>query len=89
LTVPAKPSTAYLFFVNKAVQDMKLAGSKMNFGEVGQFLGAKWKDMPSLERQVYEEKARADRERFGREKNIHERLCSQLLKNNQVLLLEE
>lgn len=65
---PKRGLSAYMFFANDQRDKVREDNPGIKFGEVGKLLGEKWKELSAKEKEPYEKKAKADKERYEREK---------------------
>ncbi|KAK9669639.1 hypothetical protein RND81_13G145600 [Saponaria officinalis] len=61
---PKKPNTAFILFSNAERENIKKEKPGIIFTEVGKLLGEKWRNLSAEEKQPYEEKAEADKQRY-------------------------
>ncbi|KAL9002803.1 MAG: hypothetical protein Q9188_004288 [Gyalolechia gomerana] len=65
---PKRGLSAYMFFANDNRDTVREENPGISFGQVGKVLGEKWKALNSKQREPYETKAKADKERYETEK---------------------
>ncbi|KAL8936495.1 MAG: hypothetical protein Q9216_004901 [Gyalolechia sp. 2 TL-2023] len=65
---PKRGLSAYMFFANDNRDTVRAENPGITFGQVGKVLGEKWKALNSKQREPYETKAKADKERYESEK---------------------
>ncbi|KAL8660000.1 MAG: hypothetical protein Q9202_006854 [Teloschistes flavicans] len=65
---PKRGLSAYMFFANDNRESVREENPGISFGQVGKVLGEKWKALNSKQREPYEAKAKADKERYESEK---------------------
>ncbi|KAI4148097.1 MAG: hypothetical protein LQ340_005239 [Diploschistes diacapsis] len=65
---PKRGLSAYMFFANEQRENVREENPGIAFGQVGKVLGERWKALSPQERQPYEDKAKADKERYDAEK---------------------
>ncbi|KAI4167848.1 MAG: hypothetical protein LQ343_006862 [Gyalolechia ehrenbergii] len=65
---PKRGLSAYMFFANDNRDTVREENPGITFGQVGKVLGEKWKALNSKQREPYETKAKADKERYESEK---------------------
>ncbi|KAL8647232.1 MAG: hypothetical protein Q9210_005682 [Variospora velana] len=65
---PKRGLSAYMFFANDNRDSVREENQGITFGQVGKVLGEKWKALNAKQREPYEAKAKADKERYEREK---------------------
>ncbi|KAL9609052.1 MAG: hypothetical protein Q9167_006150 [Letrouitia subvulpina] len=65
---PKRGLSAYMFFANDNREAVREENPGISFGQVGKVLGEKWKALNPKQREPYEQKAKADKERYESEK---------------------
>ncbi|KAL8698565.1 MAG: hypothetical protein Q9201_006497 [Fulgogasparrea decipioides] len=65
---PKRGLSAYMFFANENRDSVREENPGITFGQVGKVLGEKWKALNSKQREPYEAKAKADKDRYESEK---------------------
>ncbi|KAL9016545.1 MAG: hypothetical protein Q9185_006122 [Variospora sp. 1 TL-2023] len=65
---PKRGLSAYMFFANDNRDSVREENQGISFGQVGKVLGEKWKALNAKQREPYEAKAKADKDRYEREK---------------------
>ncbi|CAO1601751.1 Non-histone chromosomal protein 6 [Xanthoria calcicola] len=65
---PKRGLSAYMFFANDNRENVRAENEGISFGQVGKVLGERWKALNSKQREPYEAKAKADKERYEKEK---------------------
>ncbi|KAI9851910.1 MAG: Non-histone chromosomal protein 6, partial [Thelocarpon superellum] len=65
---PKRGLSAYMFFANEQRLNVRDENPGISFGQVGKVLGERWKALNEKQRQPYEAKAAADKERYETEK---------------------
>lgn len=65
---PKRSLSAYMFFANENRDIVRAEHPGITFGQVGKFLGDKWKSMTAEDKEPYESKAAADKKRYEKEK---------------------
>lgn len=65
---PKRGLSAYMFFANDNRDTVREENPGITFGQVGKVLGEKWKALSSKQREPYETKAKADKQRYEDEK---------------------
>ncbi|KAL8736962.1 MAG: hypothetical protein Q9181_002158 [Wetmoreana brouardii] len=65
---PKRGLSAYMFFANENRESVREENPGITFGQVGKVLGEKWKALNSKQREPYEAKAKADKDRYESEK---------------------
>ncbi|KAL8743202.1 MAG: hypothetical protein Q9190_004420 [Brigantiaea leucoxantha] len=65
---PKRGLSAYMFFANDNRDNVREENPGISFGQVGKVLGEKWKSLNPKQREPYEAKAKADKERYESEK---------------------
>ncbi|CAF9905511.1 MAG: High mobility group nhp1 [Gomphillus americanus] len=65
---PKRGLSAYMFFANEQRENVREENPNISFGQVGKVLGERWKALSESERRPYEDKAKADKERYDAEK---------------------
>ncbi|KAL8767506.1 MAG: hypothetical protein Q9209_006013 [Squamulea sp. 1 TL-2023] len=68
---PKRGLSAYMFFANDNRESVREENPGISFGQVGKVLGEKWKALNSKQREPYETKAKADKERYEKEKTAY------------------
>ena len=66
-TKPKRGLTAYMFFCSERREQIIKDFPDLTFGEVGKKLGKMWRGLSQEMKIPYEEKAKADKERYLRE----------------------
>ncbi|GAA6014578.1 hypothetical protein JCM10207_001651 [Rhodosporidiobolus poonsookiae] len=69
---PKRNLSAYMIFSQDARAQVKEENPDVGFGEIGKLLGAKWKELDEEDRKPYEEKAKADKARYEKEKAAYD-----------------
>jgi LSD1 subclass zinc finger protein len=64
---PKRAANAYMIFCRENRPDYRARHPDLSFGQIGAELGSKWRSMTPDEKQVYEEKAARDRERYRKD----------------------
>jgi len=57
-----------MFFANEQRENVRVENPGITFGQVGKVLGERWKALNDKQRKPYEDKAKADKERYENEK---------------------
>ncbi|MCJ1385641.1 Non-histone chromosomal protein 6 [Xylographa soralifera] len=65
---PKRGLSAYMFFANEQRDNVREENPGISFGQVGKVLGERWKALNPKQREPYEAKAKADKERYETEK---------------------
>ncbi|KAL8885469.1 MAG: hypothetical protein Q9215_006679 [Flavoplaca cf. flavocitrina] len=65
---PKRGLSAYMFFANDNRENVREENAGISFGQVGKVLGERWKALNQKQREPYEAKAKADKERYEKEK---------------------
>jgi len=65
---PKRGLSAYMFFANEQRENVREENPGIAFGQVGRVLGERWKALSASQREPYEAKAKADKERYDAEK---------------------
>ncbi|KAL9602325.1 MAG: hypothetical protein Q9219_001891 [cf. Caloplaca sp. 3 TL-2023] len=65
---PKRGLSAYMFFANDNRESVREENPGITFGQVGKVLGEKWKALNSKQREPYEARAKADKDRYESEK---------------------
>ncbi|KAK3059804.1 Non-histone chromosomal protein 6 [Coniosporium uncinatum] len=65
---PKRGLSAYMFFANDQRDKVREDNPGIKFGEVGKMLGEKWKELSDKDKEPYEAKAKADKQRYEDEK---------------------
>ncbi|KAL2046360.1 hypothetical protein N7G274_001807 [Stereocaulon virgatum] len=65
---PKRGMSAYMFFAQAQRDNVREENPGIGFGQVGKVLGERWKALNDKQRQPYEAKAKADKERYESEK---------------------
>ncbi|KAM0721147.1 hypothetical protein Q7P37_003434 [Cladosporium fusiforme] len=65
---PKRGLSAYMFFANEQRDKVREDNPGIKFGEVGKQLGEKWKALNDKQKEPYEAKAKADKQRYEEEK---------------------
>ncbi|MCJ1236568.1 Non-histone chromosomal protein 6 [Varicellaria rhodocarpa] len=65
---PKRGLSAYMFFANEQRDNVREDNPGISFGQVGKVLGERWKALNTKQREPYEAKAKADKERYENEK---------------------
>jgi len=65
---PKRGLSAYMFFANDNREKVREDNPGIKFGDVGKLLGERWKELSDKERKPYDDKAKADKERYENEK---------------------
>ena len=65
---PKRNMSAYLFFAQEMRPVLQSNSEPMKFLEIGKKLGEMWQKLPESQRQLYVDRAAADKERYEREK---------------------
>ena len=73
---PKRGLSAYMFFANEKRDDVRSENPGIAFGQVGKMLGERWKALSPTDREPYEAKAKADKERYDAEKASYAVSCS-------------
>ncbi|KAF2432839.1 hypothetical protein EJ08DRAFT_647932 [Tothia fuscella] len=68
---PKRGLSAYMFFANDNRDKVREDNPGIKFGEVGKMLGEKWKELTDKDKEPYDAKAKADKERYEREKAVY------------------
>ncbi|EOY03380.1 hypothetical protein QUC31_017753 [Theobroma cacao] len=66
---PKRAMSGFMFFSQMERENVKKSNPGIAFTEVGKVLGDKWKKMSAEEKEPYEAKARADKQRYTDEKS--------------------
>ncbi|GAA5862052.1 hypothetical protein JCM8547_001570 [Rhodosporidiobolus lusitaniae] len=69
---PKRPLSAYMHFSQDQRASVKEENPEVKFGEIGKILGARWKELDEDDKKPYEEKAKADKARYEKEKAAYE-----------------
>jgi len=69
---PKRGLSAYMFFANDSRDKVREENPGIKFGEVGKMLGERWKELTDKEKKPYEDKAKADKERYETEKAAYQ-----------------
>ncbi|TNY24060.1 high mobility group box domain-containing protein [Rhodotorula diobovata] len=69
---PKRPLSAYMHFSQDMRSVVKEENPDVTFGEIGKLLGVKWKEATENDKKPYEEKAKADKERYEKEKAAYD-----------------
>ncbi|KAF3163112.1 Non-histone chromosomal protein 6 [Orbilia oligospora] len=65
---PKRGLSAYMFFANEQRENVRAENPGIAFGQVGKVLGERWKALTTAQRKPYEDKAKADKQRYEDEK---------------------
>ncbi|MCJ1482386.1 Non-histone chromosomal protein 6 [Schaereria dolodes] len=65
---PKRGLSAYMFFANEQRDNVREENPGISFGQVGKVLGERWKALNIKQREPYEAKAKADKQRYEDEK---------------------
>jgi len=65
---PKRGLSAYMFFANDQRDNVREEHPGIAFGQVGKVLGERWKALSTSERKPYDDKAKADKERYENDK---------------------
>ncbi|KAI8885347.1 HMG box protein, partial [Backusella circina FSU 941] len=65
---PKRGLSAYMFFSQANREKIKQENPDATFGQLGKILGEKWKAMSEDDKKPYNDKAKADKERYEKEK---------------------
>ncbi|KAK6517817.1 Non-histone chromosomal protein 6 [Arthrobotrys conoides] len=65
---PKRGLSAYMFFANEQRENVRAENPGIAFGQVGKVLGERWKALTTSQRKPYEDKAKADKQRYEDEK---------------------
>ncbi|KAA8910354.1 hypothetical protein TRICI_004152 [Trichomonascus ciferrii] len=65
---PKRSLSAYMFFANEQRDTVRSENPGISFGQVGRVLGERWKALTDEEKRPYEDKAKADKQRYEDEK---------------------
>ncbi|MCJ1277439.1 Non-histone chromosomal protein 6 [Puttea exsequens] len=68
---PKRGLSAYMFFANEQRDGVRAENPNITFGQVGKALGEKWKALTAKEKEPYEKKAKADKDRYESEKQSY------------------
>jgi hypothetical protein len=66
---PKHPMSAYLFFVTEHRQRLRAQCPHMGFIEIAKVLGQQWREFTDEQKQIYNDRAVADKERYQKEKS--------------------
>lgn len=66
-SAPKAPLNGYLVYFNEERADMRSKNPGMSFGELTKIIAAKWKELPTEEKQKYINEAEIDKERYVKE----------------------
>eukprot|EP00474_Spongospora_subterranea_P009428 CRZ09886.1 hypothetical protein [Spongospora subterranea] len=64
---PKRPLSAYMYFSQDRRPQIRTENPDTAFGDLGRLLGQLWKSLEDSEKQPYNDKAQADKERFDKE----------------------
>jgi len=73
---PKRGLSAYMFFANEQRDKVREDNPGIKFGEVGKMLGEKWKALSEKQKEPYEAKAKADKQRYEEEKAAYTAVSS-------------
>jgi len=65
---PKRGLSAYMFFANEQRDKVREDNPGIKFGEVGKKLGEQWKSLNDKQKEPYDAKAKADKQRYEEEK---------------------
>jgi len=65
---PKRGLSAYMFFANEQRDKVREDNPGIKFGEVGKKLGENWKALSDKQKEPYDAKAKADKQRYEEEK---------------------
>jgi hypothetical protein len=65
---PKRGLSAYMFFANEQRDKVREDNPGIKFGEVGKKLGEQWKSLSEKDKEPYDAKAKADKQRYEEEK---------------------
>ncbi|GAB7324115.1 hypothetical protein MBLNU13_g07499t1 [Cladosporium sp. NU13] len=65
---PKRGLSAYMFFANEQRDKVREDNPGIKFGEVGKKLGEQWKALSDKQKEPYDAKAKADKQRYEEEK---------------------
>ena len=68
---PKRNMSAYLFFATEMRQVVKEHNPDATFGEIAKLLAKEFADLTEEQRQVWDDKALADKERYERERKVY------------------
>ncbi|GAA6037696.1 hypothetical protein JCM8097_002293 [Rhodosporidiobolus ruineniae] len=69
---PKRPLSAYMHFSQAERASVKEENPDVKFGEIGKILGARWKELDDEDKKPFEEKAKADKARYEKEKAAYD-----------------
>jgi hypothetical protein len=69
---PKRGLSAYMFFANEQLENVRAENKDISFGQVGKILGERWKALNDKQRAPYEAKAAADKKRYEDEKAAYQ-----------------
>ncbi|KAH7162781.1 hypothetical protein B0J13DRAFT_19778 [Dactylonectria estremocensis] len=62
---PERPPSAYVLFSNKMREDLK--SQNLSFTEIAKLVGENWQNLEAAEKEAYESRANADKEKYHRD----------------------
>ena len=68
---PKRALSAYMFFANENRDIVRSENPDVTFGQIGRLLGERWKALTAEDKQPYEAKAEADKNRYESEKELY------------------